>query len=621
MAQEEEQLGKAVDRHLIRRLLHYVRPYRGIVVVATIAAALQSATQIVGPYLNKVVIDRYLFPVKDAHSLLSGYLPNDAFRGVATIGILYLLTLAIGFALDFGQTYAMKWVGQKSMYDLRRQLFAHLQRLPVSFFDHNPVGRLVTRVTNDVEMLNETISTALVALFDDLFVLTMIVVVMIRFNWQLSLITLGVLPAIFIATHYFRKAVRESYRRIRLLVARINVFLQEHIAGMSVVQAFNREEIAYEQFRKINEEHCDAWIDAVFAYAVYYPVVEFLSILAVTLILWFGGLRVMHGTLTIGIVFAFIQYTQRFFRPIQDLSDKYNTLQSAMASSERIFKLLDEPVGPAASEQLPVGSERKSALSPGRIEFDHVWFAYKDEEWVLRDLSFVVEPGSSLAIVGHTGAGKTTITSLLLRFYDVQRGRIRLDGRDIREMDLGDLRRRFGIVLQDPYLFSGSIAENIRMGDASVSDARVAEAERDANLDEFLASLPEGDATQLRERGSGLSTGQKQLVNFARALAARPSILILDEATASVDTETELRIRAALERMLEGRTSILIAHRLSTIQRADQILVLHKGVLREQGTHQQLLHQRGIYWRLYQLQYKEQELREPAAAAPDPARA
>src|SRR6185312_8608382 len=589
MPQEEEEItGKAVDRHLIKRLLGYVRPYRWTVTAATVAAALQSATQIVGPYLNKVVIDRYLFPNPSANSLLGRYLPADAFRGVATVGVIYLVTLAVGFVLDFAQTYAMQRVGQHTMYDLRRELFAHLQRLPISFFDKNPAGRLVTRVTNDVEMLNDTISTALVALFDDCFVLTMIIVVMIGFNWQLSLITLGVMPAIFVATHYFRKAVRESYRRIRLLVARINVFLQEHITGMAVVQVFNREELAYEQFRGINQEHCDAWIRAVVAYAVYYPVVEFLSILAVAMVLWFGGLRVMHGDVTIGIVFAFIQYVQRFFRPIQDLSDKYNTLQSAMASSERIFTLLDAPV----TLESP---GRPAAMPPalGRIEFDHVWFAYRDEEWVLRDVSFVVEPGSSLAIVGHTGAGKTTMTSLLLRFYDVQRGRILLDGVDIRELELHELRRRFGIVLQDPYLFTGSIADNIRMDDPALTDERVRAAERDANLADFLETLPEGDATLLRERGNGLSTGQKQLVNFARALAANPSILILDEATASVDTETELKIRGALARMMSHRTSILIAHRLSTIQRADLILVLHKGVLREQGTHQELLHQRG----------------------------
>ncbi|HXR98887.1 MAG TPA: ABC transporter ATP-binding protein [Terriglobales bacterium] len=612
MADEEEITGKAVDGKLIRRLLGYVRPYRWTVVFATIAAALQSATQIVGPYLNKVIIDRYLLPSGAAQSWLGNYLPADAMRGVATIGLIYLMVLTVGFALDFAQTYAMQWVGQHSMYDLRRQIFAHLQRLPVSFFDRNPAGRLVTRVTNDVELLNDTISTALVALFDDIFVLTMIIVVMIRFNWQLSLITLGVLPAIFIATQYFRKAVRESYRRIRLLVARLNVFLQEHITGISVVQAFNREQRAYQEFERINKEHCDAWVDAVFAYSVYYPVVEFLSIFAVTLILWFGGLRVMHGHLTIGIVFAFIQYAQRFFRPIQDLSDKYNTLQASMASSERIFKLLDAPLGgdqtPAAAP-LPVLPAAGADGGPtGRIEFEHVWFAYIGEDWILRDLSFVVEPGQSLAIVGHTGAGKTTMTSLLLRFYDVQKGRILLDGVDIKLWDVHRLRQRFGIVLQDPYLFSGTIADNIRMGDTNLSEERLQAAERDANLGDFLATLPDGDRTVLRERGNGLSTGQKQLVNFARALAANPSILILDEATASVDTDTEIKIRSALDHMLAGRTSVLIAHRLSTIQRANLILVLHKGILREQGTHQQLLHQRGIYWRLYRLQYKDQEV-------------
>ncbi|HWG36374.1 MAG TPA: ABC transporter ATP-binding protein [Terriglobales bacterium] len=596
-----------MDRVLILRLLRYVRPYRWTVIGATIAAALQSATQIVGPYLNKVIIDRYLFPVP-SHSLLSSYLPSDALRGVATLGILYLSILGVGFILDFGQTYAMQSVGQRSMYDLRKQIFRHLQRLPIAFFDKNPAGRLVTRVTNDVEMLNDTISTSLVALFDDIFVLTMIIVVMIRFNWQLSLITLGVLPAIAIATHFFRTAVRESYRKVRLLVARINVFMQEHITGIAVVQANNREERAFQEFRQINREHCDAWIGAIFAYAVYYPVVEFLGILAVTLVLWFGGLRVMHGTLTIGIVFAFIQYVQRFFRPIQDLSDKYNNLQAAMASSERIFKLLDAPIT-LESPAVP----RSPLTAAGRIEFDHVWFAYQGEDWILRDVSFVAEPGSSLAIVGHTGAGKTTITSLLLRFYDVQKGRILLDGLDLREWDLRQLRQRFGIVLQDPYLFTGTIAENVRMDDDSITDEQVRLAERDANLEDFLATLPGGDKTELRERGAGLSTGQKQLVNFARALAANPSILILDEATASVDTDTELKIREALARMLAGRTSVLIAHRLSTIQRANLILVMHKGVLREQGTHQELLQQRGIYWRLYRLQYKDQELQEAQA--------
>ncbi len=611
--QEEEVLGKAYDGRLMGRLLAYVRPYRWQVVVATVAAVLHSVTQVVGPYLNKVIIDRYLFPTHAAgsHSLIGNYLPADPWRGIASVALLYITMLVIGFALDFLQTWSMQWVGQHSMYDLRRDLFRHLQRLQISFFDRNPVGRMVTRVTNDVEMINDMISSALVAFFDDSFVLLLIIVVMFRFNWKLSLITLAVLPFMILATRAFRRAVRDSYRRIRVAVARINVFLQEHVTGMSVVQAFNREQRAYDEFEQINHVHLHAWTDAVFAYALYYPAIEFLSTLAIALILWFGGLKVLNHTLTIGIVVAFIQYAQRFFRPIQDLSDKYNILQSAMASSERIFTLLDAPVtmqSPEHPEELPVAA--------GRIEFDHVWFAYKDEDWILRDVSFIAEPGTSLAIVGHTGAGKTTIISLLLRFYDVQKGRILIDGIDIRDVDIQQLRRRFGIVLQDPYLFTGSIGGNIRMEDDSIPQERVRRAAQDVNLDAFVESLPEGYHTMLRERGSGLSTGQKQLVSFARALVNNPPFLILDEATSSVDTDTELKIREALEQMVSGRTSIIIAHRLSTIQRANQILVMHKGTLREKGTHQELLHLHGIYWRLYRLQYKEQEAAAPVEAQP-----
>jgi ATP-binding cassette subfamily B multidrug efflux pump len=610
--QEEEVLGKAYDARLMRRLLRYVRPYWWQVAFATLTALLHSVTQVVGPYLNKVAIDRYLFPVHQSPSLLSRWLPDNAFRGMFVIAVLYIVMLAIGFVLDFAQTYSMQWVGQHTMFDLRREIFERLQRLQIGFFDRNPVGRLVTRVTNDVETINEMISSALVAFFDDIFVLVLIVVVMLRFNLALSAITLAVLPLIFIATNFFRKAVRDSYRRIRVAIARINTFLQEHISGIVVVQAFNREEKAYEEFKEINRAHLTAWTDAVFAYAVYYPLVEVLSTLAVALILWFGGLKVLHGTLTIGIVVAFIQYAQRFYRPIQDLSDKYNTLQSAMASSERIFKLLDTPVtlvSPEHPVHLPV--------QPGRIEFANVSFAYTDKDWVLRELSFTAEPGSTVAIVGHTGAGKTTIISLLLRFYDVQKGRILLDGTDLRDLDLQQLRRRFGIVLQDPYLFSGTIAENIRLGDASITDADIERAARQVNLDEFVRSLPDGYNTVLRERGAGLSTGQKQLVSFARALAGNPPFLILDEATSSVDTGTELKIRQALRQMVEGRTSIIIAHRLSTIQQADQILVMHKGVLRETGTHQQLLQKRGIYWRLYRLQYRDQETRTSRLLEPN----
>ena len=612
-AQDEEIVGKAYDRRLMRRLLGYVRPYRGQVVLATLAAVLHSGAAVIGPFLNEILIDRYLVPGRTAArgGFLHPWLPRDPVRGITVIALLYIVALLLGFVLDFVQTYIMQWVGQHSMFDLRRDLFQHLQRLQVAFFDQNPVGRMVTRVTNDVEVLNDMIASALVAFFDDSFVLVFIIVILFRYDWRLALITLSVLPLIGVAAFVFRRAVRDSYRRMRAALARINAFLQEHITGMMVVQVFNREQQAQQEFRDINRAHRTAWIDAIFAHAVYYPVVDILSNLAVAGILWWGGLRVLHGELKPGIVVAFILYAQRFFRPIQDLSEKYNLMQSAMASSERIFKLLDTPVTLSS----PAQSSPVSRL-PGRIEFDHVWFAYQNEEWVLQDVSFAIEPGSTVAVVGHTGAGKTTLISLLLRFYDVQRGAIRLDGADLRQLDLRQLRRRFGVVLQDPYLFSGPVAHNIRLGESGISDEAILHASRSVNLHEFIEELPQGYDTVLRERGNELSTGQKQLVNFARALAPQPPYLILDEATSSVDTDTELRIRAALNHLVRDRTSIIIAHRLSTIQRADQILVMHKGRLREQGTHQELLRQRGIYWRLYRLQYKDQETGAAPTVAP-----
>jgi ATP-binding cassette subfamily B protein len=564
--------------------------------------------------------------------------------------------------LEFLQTYYMQWTGQKVMFDLRRQIFRHLQRLHVAFFDKNPVGRLVTRVTTDVDALNEMFTSGVVSIFEDLFVLFGILGVMLCMNWKLALITFAVLPFIVVATKIFRDRVRDSYRRIRVAIARINSYLQEHISGMVVLQLFNRERKAYHRFEEINRSHMDAYKDAIMAYSVYYPVVEILSAIAIACVIWFGGGDVMRGisvtsvavsfnwktliafrlvptAATLGVLVAFIQYALRFFRPIMDFSEKYNILQSAMAASERIFKLLDTPV------QVVSPAVTKSPEGPGRIEFDHVWFAYRDSDpgkarvgtgaspvqaeqssagpslaisneaiidtapyWVLRDVTFAIEPGETVAIVGHTGAGKTTLISLLLRFYDVQKGAVRIDGVDVKAMDLADLRSRFGVVLQDPFLFSGTIGGNIRLGTQRIQDEDVEQAAEDVNLADFIRALPKGFDEEVRERGSTLSTGQKQLISFARALAHEPKILILDEATSSVDTETEFRVRDALNRMVEGRTSLIIAHRLSTVQRADKIIVMHKGQVREMGTHQQLLAQRGIYFKLYQLQYKDQEL-------------
>lgn len=635
--QDDEILGKAYDSRLMKRLLGYLRPYGWQVVVALVAIVLKATADVVGPYLTKTAIDKYLASnVGHPRGILDSWLSSDPLKGIAQIGMLYIGVQLASFALEYTQTYLMQWTGQKVMFDLRSQIFRHLQRMSVAFFDKNPVGRLVTRVTSDVDALNEMFTTGVVAIFEDVFVLAGIIFIMLRMNWWLALIAFSVLPIIFWATMVFRRVVRDSYRRIRLAVARINSFLQEHVSGMVVLQLFNREKRAFQDFEKVNELNMEGWKDAIMAHAIYYPVVEVLSTLAIAGVFWFGGLRVMFGTVTLGVLVAFMQYAQRFFRPIMDLSEKYNILQSAMASSERVFKLLDTPadiISPGQPAEAPVR---------GRIEFDHVWFAYRkiepeteadagnrqplpatggngshpqtaegDEshyDWILRDVSFTIEPGETVAIVGHTGAGKTTIISLLMRFYDVQQGSIRIDSVDVRQLDLNALRRRFGVVLQDPFLFSGTIENNIRLGSDWITDEQIEAATESVNVADFIRGLPQGFREPVLERGSTLSTGQKQLISFARALAHNPKILILDEATSSVDTETELRVREALTRMVEGRTSVIIAHRLSTIQRADKIIVMHKGRLREIGSHQQLLTQRGIYWKLYQLQYKEQEL-------------
>ena len=608
MEVDEEVLGKAYDGRLMRRLLSYLRPYRGAVALALVSMLALSGLQVIGPLLTKVAVDWYLVPVSKPPAPWDAWLSYDPRLGLAQIALLYLLVIAATFALGFAEAYLMQWTGQRAMYDLRRQLMEHLHRADLAFYDRNPVGRLVTRVTTDVDALNELLASGLVTILGDLLSLSLVLVVMLRLSPGLTLALLAVMPLIVGVTLLFRRRVMASYRRIRAAIARINAYLQEHITGMTVVQLFNREARSLERFREINRDHMLAYKDAITAYGWFYPAVEFLAVLSLALVLAYGGFRVHSGDLTLGVLVAFFQYGMRFFRPIQDLSEKYNLLQAAMAASERIFALLDTPVTihpPASPRPVPQG--------PVSIEFDGVWFAYNDEEWVLRDVSFRIEPGQTVAIVGHTGAGKTTLVSLLLRFYDVQRGAIRIGGVDIREFDPRELRRQFGVVLQDPHLFSGTIADNIRLGTPTITEEDLLRAAEQVNLLDFINSLPEGFAQPLRERGDGLSTGQKQLVSFARALAHNPRFLILDEATSSVDTETEYRVREAVARLTEGRTSIIIAHRLSTIQRADWILVLHKGRLREQGTHQQLLAQRGIYWRLYLLQYKEQESRLPVA--------
>jgi len=612
---EEEALGKAYDVRLTRRLLGYLRPYKWQVVFALTLTLLINPLELVSPYLFKVAVDSYIIPVVGQKLLLRAGL-----IGLGWVTLAYLATLVVGFALQYAQITVMQRVGQETMYDLRGAIFSKMQRLPMSFYDRSPVGRLVTRVTTDVDALNELFAAGLVTMINDVFLLVIMAGWMLKWNWRLALASFGVVPLILVVTMLFRTRVRDANRRIRTAIARINSFLQEHISGMAVVQLFNRERKARKQFAKLNETHMLAYKDAILAFALFYPAVEFLSWSAIALLLWYGGREVLSGALQIGVIVAFAQYSQRFFRPIQDLSEKFNILQTAMASSERIFKLLDEPVAIASpAEALALEKAR------GEIEFRNIWFAYRggaepaEEDWVLRDVSFRVAPGQTVAIVGHTGAGKTTIIQLLLRFYDVQRGEILLDGIDIRRFNVQELRRHFGIVLQDPFLFSGTLESNVRLGTDGIDGAAVERALAEVGLGEFVRSLPGGIAAPVTERGATFSVGQRQLVSFARALAHNPRFMILDEATSSVDTKTELLIRDALDRLLEGRTAVVIAHRLSTIQHADLILVFHKGRLREQGSHQALLAQRGIYYRLYQLQYKDQELRFPLAPSGEPA--
>lgn len=593
---DEEALGKAYDSRLMRRLLKYMRPYRALVVAAVLMILLAAGMQISLAKITQWAIDDYI--------------SAGRLEGFPMVGLIYLAAIFGILFFTWGQIMTTVRLGQKVQHDLRMEVFEHLQRLHLGFFDRNPVGRLVTRVTNDINTLNELFGTAVVAVIGDVFMIVLIVGFMLYMNLELALITFVVVPILVAATFVFRARAREAYRLTRLKLARINAFVQEHITGMAVVQLFTQEERTAREFDGINEDLRSANLRSVIYYAVFFPVVEIIGALSLALVLYYGGIRVLNDTMSLGQLTAFILLVERFYQPIRDLSEKYNILQSSMASSERIFRLLDtepqiiNPPQPRFIEEFH-----------GRIDFENVWFSYKDEDWVLKDLSFSVEPGERVAVVGATGAGKTSLVNLLFRFYDYQKGTIRIDGCDIKQLDMAHLRAHLGLVLQDVFLFSGDYATNVRLRNEEITDNEVRQALSRVGFDRFLKHLPDGIHTEVKERGATLSTGQKQLLSFARALAFDPRVLILDEATSSVDTETEHLIQQALEELLKGRTSIIIAHRLSTIEKADKILVLHHGRLREMGKHDELLNRGGIYRTLYEMQYRQKAIGAPSQPA------
>jgi len=588
---EEEAIGKTYDLQVARRLLGYLKPYRRLLFGAIALTLLLNWLGTLGPKFTQWAIDWYILP--------------RTFDGLGLLVGLYLVTQVLRLIFSYFQAILVNSVGQYTMFDLRRELYAKLQHQEVAYYDRNPVGRIMTRLTNDVDALNQLFTEGVTDLLGDLVIIVTIIIVMLWMDVRLTLISLLTVPLLFAATTWFRRGARRGYDLVRTRIARINAFLQEHFAGAQTVQIFNAEAKSLATFDRINEDYRRANLDTIFYYAVFFPLVDLIGAIGVALIIWYGGYRVMQDALSLGALVAFIQYSQALFQPIRDLSDKYNVLQAAVVASHRLFKTLDLPIAITTPEK-PLKAER----ARGRIEFQNVWFAYHDEDWVLKDVSFTVEPGQSIALVGHTGSGKTTITNLLMRFYDIQRGRILLDDVDLRDWDLKALRQNFAVVLQEVFLFSGTIEGNIRLGRQEITEERVRWAAQEVHADGFIRRLKDEYQAEVRERGAGLSVGQKQLISFARALAFDPALLILDEATSSIDTETEQLIQRAIERVMRDRTSIVVAHRLSTVQNADRIIVLHHGEIREQGTHQELLAERGPYWKLYKLQYADGSQRD-----------
>ena len=596
---EEAAIEKTYDLRVTGRLLRYLKPYWRLAAVALVLTFLTNILISLQPYFTKVAVDDFITPQKT--------------EGIWLFAFAFFCLFLFRFIFSYIQEILLNVVGQKVMFDLRTQIFTKLQQQEVAYYDKNPVGRVITRITSDVDALNELFTSGVIDVLGDLVIIVAIIGMMFWLDWKLALVSLITVPLLFAATNWFRKRAREGFDKVRTRTAKLNAFLQEHISGAQTVQLFNAEEKAQARFHDINDDYREANIETIYYYSIFYPLVDFIGTIGVALVIWFGGYQILTGVsangnvLTIGIVIAFIQYSQQLFQPIRDLSDKFNVLQAAIVASHRIFLLLDLPVQVETPEK-----PKKSGKAAGKIEFQNVWFAYKNEDYVLKNVSFSINAGESVALVGHTGSGKTTVTNLLMRFYDVQKGRILLDGVDVRDWDLESLRANFAVVLQDVFLFSGSLSDNIRLGNKEISDEKIVWAAREVHADEFINKLPESYQSQVRERGAGLSVGQKQLVSFARALAFEPSILVLDEATSSIDTETEQLIQQAVDRVMRARTSLIVAHRLSTIQKCDRILVFHHGELREAGTHNELLGKRGLYWRLYRLQYAEDKLENPA---------